>query len=190
MLYLTLVNNFAILVLMKHSERVERTKKNISLALYALLLRKPYVEISVSDICEKAGVSRVSFYHYYDSKDDILIQFSDERFAEFFDDFTKLDFMTFEDLIVEMFKFLKNNSRQLAILRYAKKEDILMEQFYSYGRYIFSHSLTSQLIKNRDNPLVMSFLVGGLFQVIMKWLDEGMTSTPEEIAKYVLEILN
>lgn len=174
---------------MKQADRIERTKKNISLALYALLLRMPYEEITVSDICRKADVSRVSFYHYYDKKDDILIQFSDERFAEFFDDFTKLESLTFEDLIIEMFKFLKKNSRQLTILRYAKKENILLEQFHSYGRYIFSHTLTSNLLKDKDNPFLIPFLVGGLFQVIMKWLDEGMISTPEEIAKSVFEIV-
>lgn len=174
---------------MKQADRIEKTKKNISLALYALLLRMPYEEISVSDICRKADISRVSFYHYYDKKDDILIQFSDERFAEFFDDFSKLDSMTFEDLIVEMFRFLKKNSRQLTILRYAKKENILLEQFYSYGRYIFAHTLTSNILKDKDNPFLIPFLVGGLFQVIMRWLDEGMISTPEEIAKSVFEIV-
>lgn len=174
---------------MKRQQRTEQTKKNISLALYALLLRKPYDEISVSDICRKADVSRVSFYHYYDKKDDILIQFSDERFAEFFDDFTKLEAMTFEDLIIEIFRFLKKNSRQLAILRYAKREDILLEQFHSYGRYIFSNTQTSKLLKNKDNAYLIPFLVGGLFQVIMRWLDEGMTSTPEELSRAVMDII-
>ena len=174
---------------MKQRDRVERTKKNISLALYALLLRKPYDTITVSDICKKAGISRVSFYHYYDTKDDILIQFSDERFAQFFDDFSKLDNLTFEDLIVEMFKFLKVNSRQLAILRYAKKEEILIEQFYSYGRYIFSNSQTANILKDKNNPITIPFLVGGLFQVMMKWLDEGMVTPPEDIAKKIFEII-
>ena len=174
---------------MKQADRVEQTKKNISLALYALLLRKPYDEISVSDICRKADISRVSFYHYYDKKDDIIVQFSDEKFAEFFDDFTKLESLTFEDLIIEMFKFLKKNSRQLTILRYAQKENILLEQFYSYGRYIFSNNLTSKILENKDNRFLVPFLVGGLFQVIMRWLDEGMTSSPEEIAQSVFEIV-
>ena len=187
---LTHVNCFDIILYMKQSERVERTKKTISLALYALLLRKPYEEITVSDICRKADISRVSFYHYYDKKDDILIQFSDERFAEFFDDFTKLESMTLEDLVVEMFRFLKKNSRQLAILRYAKKEDILLEQFHSYGRYIFSNNRTSNLLqKNRNNQFLLPFLVGGLFQVIMRWLDQGMSAPPEEVAKSVFEII-
>ena len=174
---------------MKQADRVERTKKNISLALYALLLRKPYDEISVSDICKKANVSRVSFYHYYDKKDDIIIQFSDEKFAEFFDNFTKLEVLTFEDLIVEMFKYLKKISRQLTILRYAQKENIMLEQFHSYGRYIFSNTKTNTLLENKDNQFLIPFLVGGIFQVIMKWLDEGMVTPPEEIAKAVFEIV-
>lgn len=174
---------------MNQLERQQRTKKNISLALYSLMLRKPYEEISVSEICQKANVSRVSFYHYYDKKDDILIQYSDEKFAEFFDDFTKLESLTFEDLILQMFIFLKKNSRQLAILRYAKKEEILMEQFYSYCRYIFSNNLTSTLLKDKDNPLRVPFLVGGTFQIIMRWLDEGMTSSPETMAKYLIDIV-
>lgn len=174
---------------MKQADRVDRTKKNISLALYALLLRKPYDEISVSDICKKANVSRVSFYHYYDKKDDIIVQFSDERFAEFFDDFTKLEALTFEDLILEIFRYLKKNSRQLAILRYAHKENILLEQFHSYGRYIFSNTKTTNLLGNKDNTFLIPFLVGGLFQVIMRWLDEGMVSSPEEVAQAVFEIV-
>ena len=88
-----------------------------------------------------------------------------------------------------MFKFLKVNSRQLAILRYARKEEILMEQFYSYGRYIFSNSQTANILKNKNNPITIPFLVGGLFQVMMKWLDEGMVTPPEEIAKGVFEII-
>lgn len=174
---------------MTQNERVERTKSNISLALYALLLRKPYEEITIAEICKKAGVSRVSFYRYYDQKDDILIQFSDERFAEFFDNLSMLEAMTFEDLVIEIFKFLKKNSRQLAILRYAKKEQILMEQFYSYCRYLFSSNLTGELVNDKENPLRIPFVVGGIFQVIMRWLDEGMISTPEEIAKNVIKII-
>ena len=174
---------------MKQIDRVEQTKKNISLALYALVLRTPYEEISISDICRKADVSRVTFYHYYDTKDDVLIQFSDERFAEFFDNIAAKDSITFENLIIEMFTYLKSISRQLTILRYAKKEEILLTQFHSYGRYIFSHSSTTNVLKDKNNPYLLPFLVGGLFEVIMKWLDEGMATPPEKVAESVFEII-
>ena len=40
--------------------------------LFRTMLQKPYIEISVSDLCEQAGVSRKSFYRYYGNKDGCL----------------------------------------------------------------------------------------------------------------------
>lgn len=174
---------------MKQIERQERTKRCISLALYSLMLQKPYDDISVSDICQKAGVSRVSFYHYYDRKDDIFIQYSDEKFAEFYDAFAKMDNISFEDFIIQLFHFFKKTSRQLLMLKNANRQEILVDQFYSYCKYIFFNNQTSYLFKGKDDPVTISFVVGGIFEVIMRWIDEGMHRPPEEIAKYIINIL-
>ena len=95
---------------MKHIEHVENTKRNITLALHSLILRMPYDQISISEICRKANVSRVSFYHYYDSKDDILVQFCDEKFAQFFDTYVQDKNISFEELVLEMLRYLKKLS--------------------------------------------------------------------------------
>ncbi len=44
------------------------TKNYILESFYILLTKKHYNEISVCDICEKAGVSRMSFYRNFFSK--------------------------------------------------------------------------------------------------------------------------
>ena len=36
------------------------------------MLQKSYGEISVSDLCEQAGISRKSFYRYFGNKDGCL----------------------------------------------------------------------------------------------------------------------
>ena len=41
-------------------------------ALLELLREKPLADISVSELCEKAGVGRTSFYRNYQEKEDIL----------------------------------------------------------------------------------------------------------------------
>ena len=41
-------------------------------ALLALLEEKPLAEISISQLCEKAGVGRTSFYRNFQEKEDIL----------------------------------------------------------------------------------------------------------------------
>lgn len=186
---LTLVNLFANIYFVKQTERIKQTKTSIGQALYSLILKMPYEEITISDICKEAKISRVSFYHYFDKKDDVLIQFCDERFAEFFEDFSKVEKMTFEDLIEEMFTFIKNHSHEMALLRYANKEDILLKQFQSYAKYIIYHSSTSNLFSNHQEPHFSTFLTGGIIQVLLAWIDEGMITPVEEIKKEILSFL-
>lgn len=47
-------------------------KECIVLALLKLIYIKPLSSITVSELCEKGGVSRMTFYRNYDSKEDIL----------------------------------------------------------------------------------------------------------------------
>jgi len=56
----------------KKDERVLRTRKQLDAAFVALLQRRAYGNIRVSDIAKKAGVGRATFYAHYDSKDDLL----------------------------------------------------------------------------------------------------------------------
>ena len=77
---------------MDFSKVQNRTKALISLAVYQLMIRKiDYDDITVKDICKTSGVSRMSFYRYYSKKDDIFIDYCDERFAEFYENFLKLE---------------------------------------------------------------------------------------------------
>jgi AcrR family transcriptional regulator len=52
--------------------RALRTRKQIDAAFVALLHRRIYDDIKVSDITRKAAVGRATFYAHYDSKDALL----------------------------------------------------------------------------------------------------------------------
>jgi AcrR family transcriptional regulator len=52
--------------------RTEKTRTLISGAFVALLRRRPYARIRVSDITRKAGVGRATFYAHFESKDALL----------------------------------------------------------------------------------------------------------------------
>ena len=64
--------------------RKHSTKDYITIALYYLMSKYDYDSITVTDICSKARVSRMSFYRYFNNKEDIFINYCDERFEEFF----------------------------------------------------------------------------------------------------------
>ncbi|HIS07210.1 MAG TPA: TetR/AcrR family transcriptional regulator, partial [Candidatus Choladocola avistercoris] len=51
------------------------TKECLYTALLLLMEKKPYEDITITEIAKKAGVSRMSYYRLYKSKDDILEQY-------------------------------------------------------------------------------------------------------------------
>jgi len=59
----------------KPNRQIERTKSWIFDAIMLLMDEMPYKKITVSDICERAGVARPTFYRYYDEKDDVLVEY-------------------------------------------------------------------------------------------------------------------
>jgi len=65
----------------KHNRQVQRTKSWIFDALMLLMDEMPYMKISVSDITEKAGIARTTFYRNYDDKDDVVFEYLVKTFG-------------------------------------------------------------------------------------------------------------
>jgi AcrR family transcriptional regulator len=59
----------------KPNRQVQRTKSWIFEAVMLLMDEKPYGKITVSDITEKAGIARQTFYRNYGDKDDVIFEY-------------------------------------------------------------------------------------------------------------------
>lgn len=62
--------------------RVERTRKRLQDALFALARERGFDHVSVSDIAEHAGVNRSTFYQHYSDKDTVLADALDALAAQ------------------------------------------------------------------------------------------------------------
>jgi TetR/AcrR family fatty acid metabolism transcriptional regulator len=68
----------------KRQEQALKTKNRIYTAAIDLMDRKGFDNITIAEISEKAGVSVGAFYHYFESKNDILAEIfhqADEYFS-------------------------------------------------------------------------------------------------------------
>lgn len=52
--------------------RVERTRRSLQQALFALAQEQPFDEVTVAEIVERAGVNRSSFYQHFADKETLL----------------------------------------------------------------------------------------------------------------------
>lgn len=69
--------------LKKYTKRNLFTRQCIGEALIALLDEVPYDQINTSMICKKAGISRMTFYHYFYTKNEIMNNYIYEIFTSF-----------------------------------------------------------------------------------------------------------
>ena len=64
--------------------RAVRSRQWMQAALLELLAEQPYSQIQVAEITQRAGIARPTFYLHYRSKDELLLSYLDEIFAQFY----------------------------------------------------------------------------------------------------------
>ena len=64
----------------------DKTKKEFEKSLFKLLSKKNYHDITVNEICSLANKTKMTFYHYYKDKDNLLaaasINLINEEYSE------------------------------------------------------------------------------------------------------------
>ncbi len=62
--------------------RVRRTVASIRESFYQLVLEKNFTEISITELTQKAGINRKTFYLHYSSMEDLVKEIEDEVVSE------------------------------------------------------------------------------------------------------------
>lgn len=147
-------------------------KECITEALFALMRTKSLSEISVTEIVERAGVARVSFYRNFGSKEDVIKKHLGVLICEWGRDFEKRG--------------------ELAYF-----SESLLKHFYKHREFyllLYKHGLSAMIYENLRDACDMksaqtnlerytkSMFAGAIFGWLDEWARQGMPETPEEIA--------
>jgi len=114
----------------RKNEAHELVLQCLTEALLKLMEKKPFNEISVSELCEKAGVARASFYRNYDSMQEILTNYLSSVTDEWWEEFVKYP----EDEFHE--KFWKE-----LLLQYKKNEELIKLIYQNDISYIIKNHI-------------------------------------------------
>lgn len=71
-------------------KRILKTKRGLKYALSEILKEKDFEKITVTEICERASTSRITFYTYYGDKYDLLEELLSDLHEKTIDRFRKL----------------------------------------------------------------------------------------------------
>jgi len=170
--------------------RIKYTREWTFEALSKLLEHKNYYEINITEIIEKAGISRATFYRNFKSKDDIVLLKVQMFFQEFYQDlldfYRKVGTVDEQYLIQTFFKRIDEQEKVIDTviqtnLEYTMKDGILEIIKYHKDRFY-------ELVKTnkRTEDYTMDIVASSTWTLLSRWHKSGKEETPPQLAKIYL----
>lgn len=158
--------------------------QKITNALFQLMEEQEYKSISITDIVNKAGLSRVTYYRHFSSKEEIIIRFFELTKNRFVDQIrlnTPSGEENYELIILALFLYFKANMKANKCLRKAGLENELL-------KFLTDEFLCKLPVKL--DKYMAYFVSGALYNVLIHWLDGDCKDSIDEVSKPFVEIQN
>ena len=172
--------------------RQRYTKQCLFDSFSRALERKPVSEITVSEICEDAGVSRKTFYKYYSDQFALLLAMQDDLFAGFEGYVEQLPANVF-DMAPALIAFASENRVLIRAAFENRGEGNFIDRViaYLYDAYHGDWERANPEMDAQDVEFLFHFVVSGLVGVVRLWLFETPDLSAEEVsakADYLMKL--
>ena len=145
--------------------------EHITGAVLKLMQDRPLNDISISEICDEAGVGRASFYRNYESKEDVVRKYLERLIQEWGKDFeSKGDISYFSESLLHHF--------------YKYKDFYLLLYHQGLSQMIYENIRWATELDEEQNNMeryTKSMIAGMIFGWVDEWMRQGMPETPEEL---------
>ena len=167
-----------------------RSKKEITDALIKLMQDHSYSEISVKQIVLETTLERKTFYNNFSSKDDVLDSVITEAIRNYVEALT----MSPDGPLSVIFEFCDRNKELLGLLH---KNNLLYLLLLKLNAVIpelnscmdMSTNPFAKMIGSLEPDYLIAFNIGAIWNIIFKWVERGMTDSPEKIKNTLEEYL-
>lgn len=171
------------------NQRVRLTKQLLRESLIDLLAEKSIHKISVREVCEKAQVNRTTFYKYYGSPYDLLIDIEDTVLAQIETWLSVEDNRVMDDLrrLTKIAAFMNENLALCRLLINNTVDSKFAERLLKLPK--IQNMLGEQLVgeyQNEEIDYMYQFVVNGGYFMMKTWINKDAREAPEKIAALLL----
>ena len=167
---------------MRRLKQIEESKKMISNALLKLLQDKSMDEVTVSQITTEAKIGRNTFYNHFQKKDDVLDYLLQRYLEGIRDNLEQIANPSIRDILLWRFNLIKENP----LLVIFQKHNDIKQLLYNFR----DRNITKFDLPRKNDAYITDFIQGGIDYVTSKWIENGMTESPEEMVDKVLSLIN
>ena len=175
--------------------RQRKTREAIFSAFIILLSHKPFSQITVGEIIEKADVGRATFYAHFETKDFLLQELCRDLFCHIFDaegnnptehrHIFQCDAP--DSPFLHLFQHLLKNDNHILELLSCQNNELFLQDFQKHLQAMILRHL-SLFASRKNEKLPESFWVAHIASTftatLQWWIENGMKDSPETITEY------
>ena len=160
----------------------------IAESLVALMDEKPYRQITIRDICERADLVRQTFYNLFDSKEEVL-RFQLRRcYVRQFQRFATQETVTVQDVAGAFGTVVDENEHLLSLMVENKLEPVLTEEI-AQAVSLFADRFVRDPAHAEHLEYAEALLAGALAHLLLCWYKDVDPVSEEELGRLITEFL-
>ena len=167
------------------TRRSRFTRMCIGEAIIDLMKTTEYEKIKISDIAKRSGISRMTFYHYYDSKLAALADYLDEIILRYLRESRKNPnigrFQEYAHILFSL-NFFDQYADFFLVMARAGLYSILIDGINEFMTSRFTSGFKSSLYG-------LYYYAGALLNTFLKWEEDGNQEPAEKIAEIISRFL-
>ncbi|MCC8128402.1 MAG: TetR/AcrR family transcriptional regulator [Clostridiales bacterium] len=180
------------------------TARRMDEAFLELMEQKDFEYITVKEICERAGVSRSTFYLHYETMGDLLnecVEQMNQQFLAYFDE-TASEFRQsirtapLEQLFLitpeYLTPYLTYISEHRAVFRVVLKSPQALHTDRTYTALfsdILNEILARHAVPEADRGYMLTFYINGIMGIVRRWLLSDCAESVEHIASVIMTVI-
>ena len=184
----------------KSESKYFNTATKMDLALISLLKKKPFEYITVSEICETAGINRSTFYLHYETIGDLLCEtarYLIDDFLSYFSNDVKSISFNLIDCELDELVFIRDKYLT-PYLTYIKEHEEVFGTALSHNKTFGFEDVYKRMYDNIFNPIldrfhypqsdrqyVMMYYLNGINAIILEWLKHGCDKSIKEVSDII-----
>lgn len=171
--------------------RVQRTIKNIYAAFENLIVQKNYEKITVTELAKKAMINKKTFYRYYPTLDDLLVEMQ----AKYSKEYLK---------IVGQFQYPQDLAKSVrAFFEFSAKQDPAYEKITIAGSYngirqqmintvmnkTWASSQEFKQMSDFERQILLNFVQKTGLDIYIQWVQDGKKENLDKVITYAIDLM-
>lgn len=163
--------------------QAELSNEWIIAALLDLMKEKTFADINITEITQRAGVARLTFYRRFLTKEAVINEFLQRIFANYHANIQSD--VSLSEMLTHLFEYLVTDTADITLLAKNNLTYLFEHVFYEY---LIDLTIDMPELKNLSTTQ-RNFMFAGVTRVTTAWLQASESMTARELTQEICALL-